>query len=98
MHSIKFISYTGKYPSLCNGELILEIDGKNYSSVHCIVSGGRCEFNEEYSIIGPWSFDVEYFKMTCKDKPLPELEAEDIKKIEELINEHIPLGCCGGCL
>lgn len=28
---VKFISYSGKYPSLCCGELILEIDGKEYS-------------------------------------------------------------------
>lgn len=28
---VKFISYDGKYPNLCRGVLILNIDGKNYS-------------------------------------------------------------------
>lgn len=28
---IKFISYTGKYPNLCDGILTLEIDGEQVS-------------------------------------------------------------------
>lgn len=31
---VKFISYTGEYPSLCNGVLTLEIDGKQYKFGH----------------------------------------------------------------
>lgn len=31
---VKFISYNGKYPCLCSGVLILEIDGKKYKFGH----------------------------------------------------------------
>lgn len=31
---VKFISYDGKYPNLCSGVLILEIDGKEYKFGH----------------------------------------------------------------
>lgn len=31
---VKFISYDGKFPNLCSGVLILEIDGKEYKFGH----------------------------------------------------------------
>ena len=31
---VKFISYTGEYPTLCSGVLTLEIDGKEYKFGH----------------------------------------------------------------
>lgn len=34
MNKIKFISYTGKYPNLCKGILIVEINGKEYKFGH----------------------------------------------------------------
>ena len=32
--SVKFVSYTGKYPNLCSGVLTLEIDGVQYKFGH----------------------------------------------------------------
>jgi len=39
--NIKFISYSGKYPNLCRGQLIVEIDGE-------VVKFGHDTFNYEY--------------------------------------------------
>lgn len=35
---VKFISYTGEYPSLCSGVLTLEIDGNQYKFGHNFMS------------------------------------------------------------
>ena len=40
---VEFISYSGKYPTLCYGELILKINGKNY------------KFGFDCDISIPWS-------------------------------------------
>lgn len=50
---VKFISYTGRYPNLCNGVLILEIDGREEVFGYCQLrhgfwrSGGGCTGNYE---------------------------------------------------
>lgn len=46
---IKFISYDGKWPTLCMGTLVVEKDGKQYSMKHVLESSGSCGFNKDYS-------------------------------------------------
>ena len=86
---VEFVSYDGEWPNLCRGKLVLKIDWQLYDKFE-LCSGGRCGFlngySESYIEKGPWKVDV------------PE-EIEHLKKeIEEVVNENIPEGCCGGCL
>lgn len=89
MSDVEFISYTGKWPNLCSGELTLKINGQIRKDIE-ISSGGCCGFNSDYSESyiehGPWHVFVP----------------EDLKnyehEIEKIVNENIPEGCCGGCL
>lgn len=41
---VKFISYTGEYPNLCSGVLILEIDDKQYKFGH---DYSRCHYHTD---------------------------------------------------
>ena len=89
---IKFISYSGRYPSLCMGTLLIEIDGKEYSISDALCSGGSVWFDngwEEHVEHGPWSFDSYSF---------PEELEQFRDEITDLVNESIPHGCCGGCI
>lgn len=104
---VKFIEYTGKYPTLCMGVLVLEIDGQRYyfgydydgkyKDVKMLpqfwVSGGGCGFRNNYSESyvnhDDWRIDVDY---------LPKEFHPYAEEIDELFNENVPYGCCGGCL
>lgn len=110
---VKFISYTGKYPNLCRGVLTLEIDGiefkfghnsskydfksntfkdedpndPNYSSFWS--SGGGINPNYEGSYSGEWNIDIS---------ELPEQFQKYAAEIDEVFNDNVPYGCCGGCI
>lgn len=86
---IEFISYNGKYPNLCSGELILRIDGKEVSLSSCLCSGGYVTFDDdwcEHVGRGKWVVDV------------PEEFAQYADEITEVVNDNVPWGCCGGCV
>ena len=85
---IKFISYDGHWPNLCRGTLTLEIDGVTRTDFH-LCSGGSVWFDAdwcEHVESGPWVVEVP----------------EDLKhlrhEIEDVVNENVPHGCCGGCV
>lgn len=88
---IEFVSYDGKYPNLCSGQLVLKINGRvRELPRYCLHSGGRVWFEEGWGAAhietGKWSID------------LPE-DLEPLRKeIEKCINKNIPHGCCGGCI
>lgn len=84
---IKFIEYTGVYPHLCTGCLVIEVNGDRYSLINILSSGGG--FDAEYeAVMGPWQIDKE--ALPAELRPL-------VKKITKLINKNVPFGCCGGC-
>ena len=106
---IKFISYTGEYPNLCNGVLTVEIDGKiiqfgwEYSVKELKqedrydsfwTSGGCCGFRNDYS-----ESYIERNKWGFSydaDKVIPDwIDKEELLKV---FNENVEFGCCGGCL
>lgn len=91
MKKLIFISYDGKYPNLCDGQLILKIGRKKIVFPnYCLSSGGSAGVSrdEGYCSSGLWT--ISKFP---KDFPT-ELRQE----AEKIINENIKHGCCGGCI
>lgn len=91
MAEIAFISYSGKYPNLCSGELKIAVDNKIYGGIH-IISGGRVWFDEgwgDHVEDGPWSVDLD---------SLPEEIKQYATEIADVVNYNVPHGCCGGCV
>ena len=100
---VKFISYTGEYPNLCNGILTLEIDGAIYTfglswkeskpdfkRFWC--SGGNVIADKH------WNFDVKQNEWVIDVNELPEQFRKYATEIDEVFNENIDWGCCGGCI
>ncbi len=108
---VKFISYSGKYPNLCSGQLIVEIDGK-------IVKFGHNTFNYEFSKDinkpasdgafekfwssgGSCSWDEERIKSgewQIDVSEIPEQFREYAAEFDEVFNSNVQYGCCGGCI
>lgn len=89
MSKVKFISYDGEYPCLCTGTLVLKIEGKRVELENILSSGGTCYIDSDYDEIveeSVWSVNV------------PEEYKQYEEEIADLVNENVPLGCCGGCL
>ena len=88
---VKFISYTGKWPSLCLGTLTLEVNGRTYKLDHVLASGGTCTITDTYDeiISGDW--------LVLKDR-LPIEIRQYYEEICLVVNENIKHGCCGGCI
>lgn len=97
---VKFISYTGKWPSLCRGILTLRIDGVEHRFGYSCgqhepfwTSGGECWFTGNYEDAhvseGPWQIDVS--RLLEELKPFA-------TEIDEVFNSNVPHGCCGGCI
>ena len=78
---VKFVSYDGRYPNLCSGTLVLEVDGKKRELAHALCSGGSVSFGRNWNAFvtsGSWSVD------------LPEDLEPYRKEIEELVNSEVP--------
>lgn len=90
---IEFIKYTGKWPTLCSGELYFKVNGKEYK-IKGLVPGGEVGFKggyggESYIKKGPWRLHNHDFSKELK--PYKRL-------ITKMVNENVEQGCCGGCL
>jgi hypothetical protein len=89
--SIK-IQYDGAYPNLCSGNLIVTIDSKQWIfPPYCLSSGGSVSFDDD------WNEEVTDGDWSIREWPdnFPEKFKENIV---DAVNEHIPHGCCGGCV
>lgn len=98
---VKFVSYTGKWPSLCNGVLTLEIDGEEITFGYGFhskdkpkyypfwSSGGGINLNYEGTWKGEWRIDAN---------EIPEQFRKYATEIDEVFNNNVPWGCCGGCI
>lgn len=105
---VKFISYTGKYPCLCSGVLTLEIDGKKYKFGHDFFTkeeeSDKPNFDSFWSSGGSvthdddWNFDVDSGEWEIDVEEIPEQFRELAAEIDEVFNENVPYGCCGGCI
>lgn len=105
---VKFISYSGQYPNLCRGVLILEINGIkcrfgiDYSDPNWREhknfdsfwsSGGECGFYNDYS-----ESYINYGEWQINYNELPDEYKKYAEEIDRVFNENVPFGCCGGCL
>jgi len=96
---IEFIDYTGEWPALCMGMLTLKINGKvvTFGSGDCDydyfwATGGRVTFDEDGLEIvtrGEWQLDKSRLPAELQDHG---------EELIQLFNEHVPQGCCGGCV
>ena len=91
---VKFISYTGKFPCLCMGQLTLEIDGKT------VTFGNGGDYDDFWSSGGGITADYEnyYGKWIIEKEELSEEYRKYAEEIDEVFNENVPYGCCGGCI
>ena len=94
---VKFVSYDGKYPSLCMGTLTLNIDGevvtfgnrKQDNYCRFWESGGGNDIKHYCSYTEEWLIDYS---------ELPEKYQKYADEIDEVFNNNVDYGCCGGCL
>lgn len=98
---VNFVSYTGSYPNLCSGVLTLEIDGKEITFGYGFnskdkqtydpfwISGGGLMPNYEGAWQGKWQIDVER---------IPEQFRKYAAEIDQVFNDNVEWGCCGGCI
>lgn len=91
---IEIIDYTGCFPTLCYGTLVLKVNGKKYELEDVLESGGYCGFSTDYSdeIIEEGDWHVKADRLPEELKPLAD-------QIEKAVNEQLECrGCCGGCI
>ena len=93
MANIKFVSYDGRYPHLCSGTLVLNIDGEDVVfPCDCLCSGGYIIFDNDWNadvVCGPWDIYTDLIPFDYRHLK---------NEILEVINNNVPWGCCGGCV
>lgn len=93
--NVEFVSYTGKYPCLCMGELTLKINGKTVVFGH----NNKCDYPPFWSSGGRcWCGEVECSEWKTYASEIPDIYRELAFDIDRVFNENVPYGCCGGCL
>lgn len=101
---VEFVSYTGSYPNLCNGILTLKIDGKEYKFGHSIYKEPQGDYNKFWSSGGcvtsdeNWNFDVRKGEWIIDVNRIPEEFQKYAAEIDEVFNDNVEYGCCGGCI
>jgi len=90
---VEFVSYNGKYPCLCMGDLVLKINGKTVKLHGALVSGGSVSFYNNYADVsitsGDWDIDL-----CC----VPEEYHCYYDSMVAVVNKNVHHGCCGGCV
>lgn len=114
MPQVKFISYSGEYPNLCSGKLVVQIDGKEisfspYTTViaDLISSEEVGQYHKFRASGGSVSFDKEWRESVLKGEweideiykgEYPKEIQDALPEIIKVFNENVPEGCCGGCV
>lgn len=100
---VKFISYTGKYPCLCTGDLTLEIDGKKvtfgkmYDNKMKLRVGIYPRFWHSGGYIGH-GYEIHQSEWQIDVAKIPEEYRQYASEIDEVFNSNVPYSCCGGCI
>lgn len=99
--NIKFIDYSGEYPNLCGGVLILEIDGVLYSFGEDPENRKDPEHEFDRFWRSGGNIDCEYDVVEDEwelSDDLPQFLQGHEEEIMVVMNKNVPYGCCGGCL
>lgn len=88
MAVIEFVSYDFPSYCWCCGSVIVRIDGVEVQS-EGLSSGGSVWFDED------WNENVEEGDW---DVFMPEPYSYLNEEVSEIVNQHVPQGCCGGCV
>lgn len=102
---MKFISYSGRWPNLCSGVLMLEIDGEEITFGIDYSKDWKEQLNSPTYNPRFWSsggyLDDDYCAHEGEwliDKAgIPERFRQYAAEIDYVFNENVPYGCCGGC-
>ena len=86
---VEFVSYTGKYPNLCTGDLTLKIDG--------VVEYFRYDRRAFWRIDNYMPNNPHNSRWTVNLRELPVKYQKYRNEIEEVMNNEMPRPCCGGC-
>ena len=110
---IEFVSYDGKYPTLCMGELVVNVynsvdsfeDVEDFSEGAESIEYKQNHLNSVLSSGGSCGFNGDYDDNYChqgeweiNEYELPDELKPYKEEIKKLVNDNIPWGCCGGCL
>ena len=106
--NVKFISYDGRWPNLCTGRLVMEINGKKYQF------GDNYQWNESlgentkvdgvYDRFWASGGGINKFYEAYKGEwridvsKLPEEIRKYAADIDIVFNSNVSHGCCGGCI
>lgn len=111
--SIKFISYSGEWPTLCHGVLVLEVNGKQFRfGYEPLDLPAKAEDKDNYPPFwtsgGGVTFDEEWNDFVWQgdwqwdndiaDTDLPKEIVENKELVMKIFNENVQQGCCGGCV
>ena len=93
---IEFVGYTGRYPVLCFGILTLRINGEEKTFGY----QNGCDYDSFWSSGGGITEDWCAYQgeWDIYEQDLPEHLREYVDIIDDLFNENVPYGCCGGCI
>ena len=90
---VEFISYDGRYPSLCLcSTLKIKVDDVIYD-IKDVSSGGTCGFHDRID----WESYVTEGEWVINSWP-NEFPEEAKEQALDLFNSNVEWGCCGGCL
>lgn len=108
---VEFVSYSGRYPNLCHGVLVLKIDGIEYCFGHEIGSydfgankykdnNGDSFWHSGGDVLADedWNFEVCEGEWKIDVDKLPEKLRKYASEIDRVFNDNVELGCCGGCI
>lgn len=106
-NNVEFIMYTGGFPSLCMGMLLLKIDGiiVKFGSDYNYDKNVNSNYNFDESYPSFWSSGGGLDENYCSYKGEWEINIDNIPdkykkyalEIGRIFNENVPYGCCGGC-
>lgn len=111
---IDFVSYSGSFPNLCRGKLVVKIDGKevSFGRTTKLWSWTKDEELADYPSFwcsggGVW-FDedmseqvvgfCDWLMSAPNEKDYPPEILKLLPDILNVMNENVDGGCCGGCV
>lgn len=94
---VEFVSYSGRYPNLCSGTLVLRVDGKE-----AVFTDGVCgtEHFPSFWMSGGWVSGEHAVsdEWIISEDSLPEEYRKYADEIDRVFNSNVEHGCCGGCV